>query len=137
MVSTAAASDPSAVVPEAQLLAQPGPRLIFTGQMNYAPNVAAVIRAIDRILPLVRPHFPSVSFHVVGREPVEELRRRDGVDGVRIWGEVADIRSWLKGADLALVPLARGVQQNKVLEAMAMELPVGAEQWRSDRYRRC
>ena len=102
-----------------------GPRIIFTGQMDYAPNQAAALRAIDRIMPAVRSAFPQASFHVVGRNPAAELRARHGVDSIHIWGRVEDIRPWLAAADIALVPLdiARGVQ-NKVLEAMAMALPV-------------
>jgi glycosyltransferase involved in cell wall biosynthesis len=62
---------------------------------------------------------------VVGRNPSEELLAFHGKGGCHVWGEVDDIRTWLAAADLALVPLviARGVQ-NKVLEAMAMGLPV-------------
>ena len=117
--------DPTLVAAEPRLAAMPGPRLIFTGQMDYAPNVAAALRAATRILPLVRAALPAASFHVVGRNPGSELRALDGRGGVHVWGRVEDIRCWLKGADLALVPLeiARGIQ-NKVLEAMAMELPV-------------
>lgn len=117
--------DPLAAAPEPRLLDQPGPRLIFTGQMDYPPNVAAVERTAREILPLVRQRFPQTTLHVVGRNPVDSLRALHGRGGVRIWGEVEDIRSWLAAADLALVPLgiARGIQ-NKVLEAMAMRLPL-------------
>ncbi|MFO1256460.1 MAG: TIGR03087 family PEP-CTERM/XrtA system glycosyltransferase [Sphingomonadaceae bacterium] len=117
--------DQALVRPAAPMLDQPGPRLIFTGQMDYAPNIAAAERAIGRILPLVRQQFPDATFHVVGRNPPEALLARHGQDGAWVWGGVEDIREWLAAADLALVPLdlARGVQ-NKVLEAMAMALPV-------------
>lgn len=117
--------DPRTVQPEPRLLDCTGPRLIFTGQMDYAPNIAAATRAIERLMPLIRAEAPEATFHVVGRNPPEALRALDGVNGSRVWGEVDDIRTWLAGADLALVPLelARGVQ-NKVLEAMAMCLPV-------------
>lgn len=117
--------DPAVAAPEARLLAMPGPRLIFTGQMDYAPNIAAAERAIERLMPLIRAQVPEASFHVVGRNPPESLKARHGANDCYIWGEVPDIRTWLAAADLALVPLeiARGVQ-NKVLEAMAMELPV-------------
>lgn len=119
------AFDPAIIDAEPRLAAIAGPKLIFTGQMDYAPNIEAVRRVTDRILPRVRKRAPNVSFHVVGRNPPAALLARDGLEGVRIWGEVDDIRGWLRGADLALVPLeiARGVQ-NKVLEAMAMALPV-------------
>lgn len=117
--------DPASIEPEPALRACSGPRLIFTGQMDYAPNIAAALRTIDRIMPIVRRSLPMATFHVVGRNPPDALRARSGHEGCHVWGEVADIRPWLRGADIALVPLdiARGVQ-NKVLEAMAMALPV-------------
>lgn len=117
--------DPAAVVPEPRMIACRGPRLIFTGQMDYAPNVDAVRRVLDRILPRIRTERPDATFHVVGRNPTAELRARHGENGCYVWGRVDDIRPWLAGATHALVPLeiARGVQ-NKVLEAMAMALPV-------------
>ncbi len=117
--------DPALVAPEPRLAALAGPPLIFTGQMDYPPNVAAVVRAATRIMPLIRRAVPEATFHVVGRKPVAEVRALEGVNGTCVWGRVEDVRPWLKGADLALVPLhiARGVQ-NKVLEAMAMALPV-------------
>ncbi len=117
--------DPVVVQPEPGLLDCTGPRLIFTGQMDYAPNIAAAQRAIERLMPRIRAELPDATFHVVGRNPPDALRALDGLNGSRVWGEVDDIRTWLAGADLALVPLelARGVQ-NKVLEGMAMRLPV-------------
>lgn len=116
--------DPAKAVPEPRMAAIDGPRLIFTGQMDYAPNVAAVERSIARILPLVRRRLPAASLHVVGRNPPASLMAHHGHGGVHIWGRVEDIRPWIAAADMALVPLeiARGVQ-NKVLEAMAMGLP--------------
>lgn len=117
--------DPALVEPEPRMLRLAGPRLIFTGQMDYKPNVNAARRVIDRILPLIRAERPDATFHVVGRNPAGELTARDGAGGSHVWGRVDDIRSWLAAADCALIPLeiGRGVQ-NKVLEAMAMALPV-------------
>lgn len=119
------AFDPEVAVPAERMAQRPFPRLIFTGQMDYAPNIDACLRAADRILPRVRQRFPQASFHVVGRNPPERVMALDGRDGVHIWGRVPEVQSWLAAADLALVPLVigRGVQ-NKVLEAMAMRLPV-------------
>ncbi len=117
--------DPAAVNPEPGMLECAGPRLIFTGQMDYAPNVEAALRVATRILPLIRARLPTASFHVVGRNPAGSLVKHHGLGGCHVWGSVADMRPWLRAADLALVPLeiARGIQ-NKVLEAMAMSLPV-------------
>ena len=117
--------DPDDVDAEQAMLAVDGPKAIFTGQMDYAPNIAAVKRAIGLVMPLVREEIPGATFHVVGRNPPASLRAHHGIDGNFVWGRVPDIRQWLKAADIALVPLeiARGVQ-NKVLEAMSMALPV-------------
>ena len=116
--------DPAKLEPEASMRAFPYPRLIFTGQMDYAPNVEAALRAATRILPLIRQNFPDATLHIVGRKPAAEVIALHEVGGCNVWGRVDDIRPWLKAADMALVPLniARGVQ-NKVLEAMAMCLP--------------
>lgn len=113
--------DPAAVQPEAQMLALPGPRLIFTGQMDYAPNAAAVIRTAERLLPSIRDRFPGATLHIVGRNPGAAVQALANRPGCHVWGGVPDMRTWLAAADLAIVPLdiARGVQ-NKVLEAMAM-----------------
>ena len=117
--------DPALIVPEKRMMECEGPRLIFTGQMDYAPNIDAVLRAMDRIVPQIRREIPGTTFHVVGRNPVAQLLERHGEEGCHVWGRVDDVRPWLKAADVALVPLeiGRGVQ-NKVLEAMAMARPV-------------
>lgn len=116
--------DPAGSSPEERVDDLPSPRLVFTGQMDYPPNIDAVIRAANEIMPLVRAKFPAASFHVVGRSPQRQVEALEGLNGTRIWGGVPDIRPWLKASDIALVPLTigRGVQ-NKVLEAMAMALP--------------
>ncbi|MFA6218613.1 MAG: TIGR03087 family PEP-CTERM/XrtA system glycosyltransferase [Erythrobacter sp.] len=101
------------------------PQLVFTGQMDYAPNVAAAEWVIANIMPALRRRHTRARFHIVGRAPVPELKAKHGQDGVRVWGEVPDVRPYLRSADLVVAPLmlARGVQ-NKVLEAMAMARPV-------------
>ncbi|MGH6785220.1 MAG: TIGR03087 family PEP-CTERM/XrtA system glycosyltransferase [Novosphingobium sp.] len=116
---------PGVVAAEPRLAALPRGRVVFTGQMDYPPNVAAVQRFARGILPLVRRQVPAATFHVIGREPTEAVLALGEADGCSIWGRVEDMRPWLAGADIAAVPLAiaRGVQ-NKVLEAMAMGLPV-------------
>ncbi|MFV0645016.1 MAG: TIGR03087 family PEP-CTERM/XrtA system glycosyltransferase [Sphingomonadaceae bacterium] len=103
----------------------PGPHCIFTGQMDYAPNIAAAMRVIGHILPALRKTFSDAQFHVIGRAPTAQLRAYDGREGVRIWGAVPDMRPFLAHSDCVLAPLeiARGVQ-NKVLEAMAMARPI-------------
>lgn len=117
--------DPARIEPEPELVAGEGPQLVFTGQMDYRPNVEAILWAARELMPRLRRVHAHARLHVVGRAPVDEIRRLHGENGMRIWGEVPDVRPFLKAADIVVAPLriARGVQ-NKVLEAMAMERAV-------------
>lgn len=104
-----------------------GPLLVFTGQMDYRPNVEAVESFARHTLPRVRASCPHATFAIVGRKPTEAVRALSDLPGVIVTGEVGDVRGWLAAADIVVAPLriARGVQ-NKVLEAMAMGRPVVA-----------
>lgn len=107
--------------------ADPGPLAVFTGQMDYRPNIDAVRWFATDILPLVRQRHPAARFAIVGRAPTDEVRALAALPGVIVTGEVPDVRPWLAAADAVVAPLllARGVQ-NKLLEAMAMARPVVA-----------
>jgi sugar transferase (PEP-CTERM/EpsH1 system associated) len=98
--------------------------LVFTGVMDYFPNVDAVQYFCVEILPLVLREAPETRFHIVGRNPTPGVRRLES-HNVVVTGEVPDVRPYLAEASVAVVPLriSRGVQ-NKILEAMAMGLPV-------------
>ena len=95
--------------------------LVFTGMMNYRPNVDAVVWFARRIFPAVLQRLPTARLWVVGAAPTREVRSLRRYPGVTVTGRVPDVRPYLKHAALAVAPLriARGVQ-NKVLEAMAM-----------------
>jgi sugar transferase (PEP-CTERM/EpsH1 system associated) len=99
--------------------------IVFTGVMDYFPNVDAVSWFCDEVFPLIRARVPTAHFYIVGRTPsrrVEELGRRPHVT---VTGTVPDVRPYLSKASVVVAPLriARGLQ-NKVLEAMAMGAPV-------------
>jgi sugar transferase (PEP-CTERM/EpsH1 system associated) len=99
-----------------------GPMLVFTGAMDYWPNIDGAAWFIQNVFDRVLAVCPDVSFHVVGSNPVRDLRRlAAGRPEVVVTGYVDDVRNYLAAADLCVVPLriARGIQ-NKVLEAMAM-----------------
>ena len=119
------AFDPDKVEYDPRLAARKGPHFVFTGQMDYPPNEAACLWAIEHFLPAVRNAVPDAELHVVGRNPTSALLAKRGTDGLSVWGEVPDIRPYIAAADCVIAPLmiARGVQ-NKVLEAMAMAKPV-------------
>jgi polysaccharide biosynthesis protein PslH len=102
-----------------------GPMAVFTGQMDYRPNIEAVSAFARETLPLIRAKKPDSQFAIVGRAPTDEVKALAALPGVIVTGEVADTRDWLAVADAVVAPLrlARGIQ-NKVLEAMAMARPV-------------
>ena len=104
-----------------------GNLIIFTGQMDYRPNIEAVRSFADEVFRAIRAKKPDARFAIVGRNPTPEVRALADRDGVIVTGGVEDIRSWLAAADIVVAPLrtARGIQ-NKVLEAMAMARPVVA-----------
>ncbi len=104
-----------------------GELMVFTGQMDYRPNIEAVTWFVETILPHVRIRHPQARFVIVGRNPTEAVKALAKQPGVIVTGEVADVRGWVAAASVVVAPLklARGVQ-NKVLEAMAMARPVVA-----------
>jgi len=104
-----------------------GPLLVFTGQMDYRPNVEAVESFARQTLPAIRTDHPNARFAIVGRNPSNAVEALAAQPGVIVTGGVPDVRGWLAAADIVVAPLriARGIQ-NKVLEGMAMARPVVA-----------
>ena len=105
------------------------PMILFTGQMDYQPNIQAVQSFSNQVMPDILARFPDARFVVVGRAPTDKVRQLDGRNGTVVIGSVDDIRSWIRAAAVVVAPLriARGIQ-NKVLEAMAMAKPVVVSQ---------
>ncbi len=106
---------------------QPRPNtLIFTGVMNYAPNEDAALVLIDQVLPLLRERAPGLEIIIAGRDPTPALRERARRHPeVTVTGFVEDLRDVIEQAALFVAPLryASGMQ-NKIQEALAMEIPV-------------
>jgi sugar transferase (PEP-CTERM/EpsH1 system associated) len=109
------------------LPAPTGPTILFSGAMDYRPNIDAVNWFAGKVWPLVRRTHPAASFKIVGSKPAPEVKRLESGSGIIVTGRVPDMRPHLAAADVCVAPLriARGVQ-NKVLEAMAMARPVVA-----------
>jgi sugar transferase (PEP-CTERM/EpsH1 system associated) len=97
--------------------------IVFTGTMDYWPNVDAVAWFAREVLPRIRLQDARARFHVVGMNPHRQVRALQG-DAVSVAGRVDDVRPYLGHACAVVAPLrvARGIQ-NKVLEAMAMGRP--------------
>jgi glycosyltransferase involved in cell wall biosynthesis len=100
--------------------------IVFSGVMSYHPNAEAALFLLDSILPLVRKVCPQLEILIVGRDPSSELIKvAKRYSDVTVTGAVDDVRPYLERADVFVAALrfASGVQ-NKVLEALAMEVPV-------------
>lgn len=99
--------------------------LVFTGAMDYWPNVDAVQWFCDEVFPALRQRFPDLHFYIVGSRPSPAVQLLAQREGVKVTGTVPDVRPYIAHAAVAVAPLriARGIQ-NKVLEAMAMATPV-------------
>ncbi|MCI0621691.1 MAG: TIGR03087 family PEP-CTERM/XrtA system glycosyltransferase [Acidobacteria bacterium] len=102
-------------------------KVVFLGRMDYYPNIDGVTFFCEQVLPRVRQQIPDVSFTIVGSGPVSQVKRLGSIRGVTVTGEVPDVRPFVHDAAVSVVPLrlASGVQ-NKVLESMAMSVPVVA-----------
>jgi len=102
--------------------------LVFTGAMDYWPNVDAVTWFSTEIFPALLQRWPRLRFYIVGRSPTSAVQDL-ACDHIVVTGTVPDVRPYLQHATIVVAPLrlARGIQ-NKVLEAMAMGVPVVASQ---------
>jgi len=101
--------------------------IAFLGRMDYFPNVDGIVWFTHEILPHIRQSVPEVELRIVGSNPVAAVEQLRKIPGVNVTGYVEDVRPHLAGAAMAIAPLrlARGTQ-NKVLECMAMGIPVVA-----------
>ncbi len=101
------------------------PNLVFTGVMDYFPNVDAVVWFCREVFPRIKQVVPEATFTIVGRNPARQVRELSSDPNVTVTGGVDDVCPYLQNASIAVAPLriARGLQ-NKVLEAMSCGLPV-------------
>lgn len=98
--------------------------LLFTGNMDYLPNVDGVVYFIKEILPIVRSQYPDIQFVIAGQRPVKKVLDLVS-DHVKITGFVKDLAAVYNEASVVVAPLRFGAgTQNKVLEAMSMGIPV-------------
>lgn len=105
------------------------PTLVFTGQMDYFANVDGIVHFADAVLPRLQDRFPELELLIVGRAPHRRVRALAERPGIHVTGAVGDVRPFLARAWVFVAPLriAQGVQ-NKVLEALASNLPVVASE---------
>jgi len=99
--------------------------ICFVGRMDYYPNQKCMVDFCANTLPLVRALRPTLKLLIVGAEPSREVRELAKIPGVSVTGSVPDTRPFMQRSALMVAPLniARGTQ-NKILESMAMGVPV-------------
>ncbi len=97
--------------------------LLFTGNMGYPPNIDSAEYLVREILPLIHRNDPSVTVLIAGANPHTRVKALAG-DRVTVAGWVPDMRDCYAQAKVFIAPMRIGTGlQNKLLEAMAMELP--------------
>jgi hypothetical protein len=97
----------------------------FVGRMDYYPNQECMFDFCARTLSLLKDARPGLRLNIVGADPSPKVRRLGAIPGVTVTGSVPDVRPYAWESALTIAPLniARGTQ-NKILEAMAMGVPV-------------
>ena len=116
--------DPDYFAPNPDEAKMPG-RIVFSGNMSYDPNVDAIVHFVDEVYPLIKQIRPHVTLSVVGKNPKPSVSALDRDPSIEVTGFVDDIRPYLNRAEIAVNPLRIGAGlQNKVMEAMSMELPM-------------
>lgn len=101
--------------------------IVFLGRMDYFPNIDGILHFVKDVFPLVRSRNPAAQLRIVGSNPVPPIMALNQLPGISVTGLVPDVRPYVQDAAVAIAPLriARGTQ-NKVLECMAMGVPVVA-----------
>lgn len=109
-----------------QTASAPAPNaMVFVGSMDWLPNVDAVTFFVRDVFRRIKQHLPSAEFWIVGRNPSASVIRLQAEAGVRVIGTVDDVRPFIAGARLVVVPLRiGGGTRLKILEAWAMSKPV-------------
>lgn len=99
--------------------------LIFSGKMSYHANISMARYLVDEIMPVVWQNQPDVRLIIAGKDPSSEIRQMQENSRIHVTGTVQDIRPFLWRSTVAVSPLVYGAGvQNKILEAMAVGLPV-------------
>lgn len=102
--------------------------LLFTGSMDWMPNIDGIRWFVKEILPSIRRRLPHCSLTIAGRRPTAAIRALESVDPlIRVTGTVDDIRPYLWAGRVSVVPLRVGSGTRlKIYEAMAAGIPVVA-----------
>jgi len=100
-------------------------KLVFTGKMDYRPNIDAVLWFAHEIFPKIKNEIPETEFVIVGQKPTQAVKSLESINGIKVTGAVDDIRPHIGGATVYVAPLRMGGGTRfKLLEAMALKKPI-------------
>ena len=100
-------------------------QIIFSGTMDYYPNIHAVLLFAQRCWPLIQAQVPNATWLIAGRNPPTEIRNLAELPGITVTGTVPDVRPYLASSTVAIAPLQIGSGTRlKILEALAMRKAV-------------
>jgi glycosyltransferase involved in cell wall biosynthesis len=115
--------DSATYAPQPDVTVEPG-RIVFTGVLDYAPNITAAETLAQRVLPLVRAKHPEAHLFLVGRRPTPAVAALGLLPGVTVTGEVEAVQPYLASANAYVCAMRSGTGiKNKLLEAMAVGAP--------------
>jgi polysaccharide biosynthesis protein PslH len=125
--------DTSEYVSEELILPEYKFDLLFTGKMDYRPNVDGVLWFADEVWPLLKAHYPELTWGIVGQKSHPRLERIKKTPGIHLTGRVERVQPYLAGATLYIMPLRIGSGTRlKLIEAMSagkavVSTSIGAE----------
>lgn len=104
-----------------------GSQLVFMGTIGYFPNYDAVLFFLRKIFPSILKQQPDARFYIVGNKPPKDIQKMNDGKKVFVTGYVDDVRPFVRSSEVFVCPIraATGLN-NKILEAMAMGVPVVA-----------
>jgi len=99
--------------------------LLFAGSMDWIPNIEGVLWFVREVMPLIRRRLPTCSLTIAGRRPAASIRALDADALVHVTGTVEDMRPYLWGNGVSIVPIRIGSGTRlKIYESMAAEIAV-------------
>jgi len=106
--------------------APPVADLVFIGSMDWLPNIDGVLWFVEEILPLIRRRRKDCKLAIAGRQPPRKIAAlAENYPGINVTGSVPDIRPYIWGASVSIVPLRiGGGTRLKIYESMAARVPV-------------
>jgi len=100
-------------------------QLLFHGSMDFGPNIESAKYTMNEVLPKLKRSNMSYNFTIIGKNPIDKIKKYNDRSDVTVTGYVDDIRPYLSHGDIAIMPMKKGSgMKNKILEAAAMDLPI-------------